>query len=187
MRDAGALIIATQMLRRPTLARVVRDAPLPKGMTFLLEIAAGDADALTCARSLTGDAPERLTEAACFFVEQVLFAHRTDCYRILGATSTASTADLRRHMALLMRWVHPDKNGSSHSRQIDRSVFVARITEAWQTLKTEERRAAYNIALRVSNQNELLQRRRRSPRLSLHRLGDDGLIGRLLMFLRGGK
>ena len=42
-------------------------------------------------------------------------------------------------MALLMRWLHPDV-----AREGERSVFAARIAAAWNTLKTPERRAAYD-------------------------------------------
>ena len=43
-------------------------------------------------------------------------------------------------MALLLRWLHPDivHNG-------DRSIFVGRVTGAWESLKTRERRARYDL------------------------------------------
>ena len=42
-------------------------------------------------------------------------------------------------MALLLRWLHPDLD-----RHGERSVFAARVTRAWNDLKTQERRAAYD-------------------------------------------
>ena len=42
-------------------------------------------------------------------------------------------------MALLMRWLHPDV-----AREGERAVFAQRIAAAWNTLKTPERRAAYD-------------------------------------------
>src|SRR5690349_5370437 len=135
MRSAGAIVVALELLRRPALVRAVRAAPLPLGMIGLLEVAAGDLEAIASAREATGAHPERLVEAACFFVEQILLTHRADHYRVLGANHTTSTADLRRHMALLMRWIHPDIQGkNTKNGQVDRSVFVGRVTSAWQTL-----------------------------------------------------
>jgi hypothetical protein len=78
MRDAGAILTASQMLQRPVLVRAVRKAPLPKGMTFLLEVAVGEAEALAEAERLTGDRPDVQRDAACFFVEQVLFIQGAD-------------------------------------------------------------------------------------------------------------
>ncbi len=188
-RTAGALFVAVEMQRRPTLARVVREAPLPKGVTVLLEIAAGDADALEYAQRMTGESSGALMGAACFFVEQVLFTRSADYYRVLGSTSGASVTELRRHMALLMRWLHPDtKNTAPNFGQVDRSVFVARITSAWQTLKSEERRAAYDSSLRAANAGGWLRRKSRPRRpLSLHRLDDGSFFGRLLGFFQGGR
>jgi hypothetical protein len=42
-------------------------------------------------------------------------------------------------MALLLRWLHPDVAAGA-----ERSVFTARITAAWDDLKTPERRAGYD-------------------------------------------
>jgi curved DNA-binding protein CbpA len=42
-------------------------------------------------------------------------------------------------MALLLRWLHPDKDKAG-----ERSRFTARVTLAWDDLKTPERRAAYD-------------------------------------------
>lgn len=193
MRDGGAVMAASQILRQPALVRVVRKAPLPRGMTFLLEVAAGDADALSEASRLTGDSPSRLTEAAGFFVEQILFMERADHYRILGAPRNASTADLRHHMALLMRWLHPDIYAERPTGRVDRSVLATRITAAWQTLKVDDRRAAYDASLNASraasdaepHSGHSSLRSRRYPRLSLHHLEGEGFISRLLLFLQG--
>ena len=75
--------------------------------------------------------------AARFFIEQVLFHPQADSYRALGARPQASTGELRRNMALLLRWVHPGHD------QGERSIFARRVMRAWNDLKTDEQRAAY--------------------------------------------
>ena len=57
----------------------------------------------------------------------------------LGASPQTSAGELRQNMALLMRWLHPDKNPTDA-----RAVFVSRINRAWDDLKTPERRQAYD-------------------------------------------
>jgi hypothetical protein len=147
MRDATALMTALTMMRRPSLSRTVRSAPLPRGITFLLEVAAGDADALADARAITGQSEERLIDAASFFVEQVLLYRSASSYRVLGASRDESTAELRHHMALLMRWLHPDTVVAGvRERGIDRTVFAPRVIQAWETLKTAKSRVAYDAA-----------------------------------------
>ncbi len=147
MRDATALMTALTLTQRPSLSRTVRSAPLPRGVTFLLEVAAGDAEALADAGAITGQSEERLIDAASFFVEQVLLYRSASCYRVLGANRDESTAELRHHMALLMRWLHPDTVASGlREGAIDRTVFAPRVLQAWETLKTAKSRAAYDAA-----------------------------------------
>lgn len=145
MRDAAAVIAALSIMQNPASSRLARRSALPRGMTFLLEIAAGEEEALEYARRAIGKSDDVLRSAAGFFVEQVLFAPSASHYRTLGLNADADARDLRRHMALLMKWVHPDTaghNGADHL--IDRSVFATRITEAWQVLKSDERRGLYD-------------------------------------------
>jgi len=65
---------------------------------------------------------------------------------VLGATSGASYAELRRNMALLLRWLHPDLDPKG-----ERTVFTARVTRAWNDLKTQDRREVYDRSLRQSS------------------------------------
>jgi len=190
MRDAGAILTASQMVHRPALVRVMRKSALPKGMTFLLEVAVGEAEALAEAERLTGAPPDVQRNAACFFVEQVLFIQGADHYRVLGATITAPTSELRYHMALLMRWLHPDARARQPQGEIDRSVFAARITEAWKVLKSSEGRAAYDASLRSApvlhaSRKSRARRIRQHPMLSLHPLKGEGWLGRLFLLLQG--
>jgi len=92
-----------------------------------------------------GRSGDVLHEAAAFFIEQILLYPEADNYRVLGATPDAAAAELRRNMAWLMAWLHPDR-----APKTERSVLVARVTRAWNDLKTADRRAAYDEAQRRS-------------------------------------
>jgi DnaJ domain len=145
MTDIAALRVAIDLLRVPSRVRPIRSAALPDGVPLLLEIAAGDARAAARAADLTGRTPEVVRDASAFFVEQILLAPESDSYRVLGCAAKASNADLRRNMALLLKWLHPDMEHSGNGRA-DRSMFAGRVTLAWDDLKTAERRAAYDAA-----------------------------------------
>jgi hypothetical protein len=138
--DWAALQLALDLHRVPWRVRLVRAQPLPDGMGRLLTVAAGDDPASAAAAVAALGRPLHVVrEAATFFIEQILLAPGTDSYRVLGAGAAAPTSELRRNMALLMRWLHPDVAGER-----ERVVFAARIAAAWNTLKTPERRAAYD-------------------------------------------
>lgn len=149
MCGVAAIEIALSIARQPTLARMAQTAKLPVRMTQLLEIAAGEPSALASAQAARGETEAVLRSAASFFIEQVLLAPDVDSYRVLGCTQEASGRRLRRHMVLLMKWMHPDLAANAgDASEIDRSVFATRVTQAWEDLKTDARRAAYDKARR---------------------------------------
>ena len=123
----------------PSRVRIARAEPLPAGVDLLLRIAAGEAEAEGTAIASTGRSLDLIRQAAIFFIEQVLLCPNSDSYRVLGADLCASNGELRRNMALLARWLHPDKD--PHGQ---RSVFASRVNQAWNDLKTPERRASYD-------------------------------------------
>jgi len=139
MTDKMALQVAMDLLHVPSQVRFVRSVPLPDGMPMLLRIAAGDEEAELTAAALTDRSRDIVRQAAAFFIEQILLAPYTDSYRVLGASPQASARELRRNLALLSKWLHPDSN--THN---DRSIFIDRVTAAWNDLKTPERRAMYD-------------------------------------------
>jgi hypothetical protein len=144
MADAATAVrVAIDLIQMPSRARMIRQAPLPDGMPLLLRIAAMEPDATAEAAKLTGRTSDVVLQAAAFFVEQILLAPDADSYRVLGATRQSSSTELRRNMALLVRWLHPDIKLTS-----DRATFVNRVTFAWDDLKTAERRAAYDLTLK---------------------------------------
>src|SRR5215471_18195173 len=145
MDDCAALRLALDLLHIPWRAKVLRSEPLPRGIPLLLRIAGGDVEADRVAEGVMGRSRDVLHDAAAFFIEQILLHPEADNYRVLGATPDATAAELRRNMAWLMAWLHPDR-----APKTERSVLVARVTRAWNDLKTPDRRAAYDEALRLS-------------------------------------
>ena len=151
MRSPEALATALGMLNCPPVTRRASRSPLPKGVTFLLEVAAGEDEALCEATALTGRSEATLRKAAGFFIEQVLLSQSADHYRVLGGSRETSDANLRRHMALIMRWLHPDvvSGGGSATDYFDRRLYAERVTGAWEGIKTKERRAVYDASSRA--------------------------------------
>jgi hypothetical protein len=144
MDQVAALRLAVELVHMPSRVRAVRTEPLPAGVDVLLQIAAGE-DATTDEAAALVDRPRQvIRQAAAFYIEQILLSPEADSYRVLGATTHASASELRRNMALLLRWLHPDKEVNA-----ERSVFAGRVTRAWEDLKTPERRAAYDAAKAV--------------------------------------
>ena len=141
MSDVTALRVAVDLMLIPSRVRSLRTGPLPHGVPFLLRIAANDEEATREAIVLTGKSPETLRAAAAFFIEQILLRPGADSYHILGLGPDATASQLRQNLALLLRWLHPDV-----SENAQRSIFVTRVTTAWNDLKTPEKRAAYDIA-----------------------------------------
>jgi hypothetical protein len=204
MGHAAALKAAIDLVQVPSRVRSLRSQSLPEGLPLLLGTAFGDGDALREAVEITGRSPDVVCEAAAFFIEQILFSPTSDSYRVLGATPEATSDELRRNMALLLRWLHPDMD-----RRGERSLFVGRVTKAWNDLKTPERRAAYDVErklkrpptrdsgtkhgasrnqassprLKTASQNANKSRPKRA--LRVYRARRDGLLLRALYFLLG--
>lgn len=139
MSDRMALKIAIDLMHVPSQVRLFRSEPLPDGVPLLLRVAAGDEETERAAAELVGRSRETVRRASTFFIEQILFASGADSYRVLGAHPQASAGELRRNLALLLRWLHPDLDPQGR-----RSMFIGKVTTAWNDLKTPERRAAYD-------------------------------------------
>jgi hypothetical protein len=209
MRDPAALQAALQLVARPAAVRHARESRLPENVLLVLEIAAGKADTLRYAQSITGLPHDTLRAAAGFFIEQVLFGRHADSYRILGASADAPRTRLRQHMILLMQWLHPDRQEQRASgSDIDRTVFIHRVTQAWEDLKSYERRVIYDQALRkkaqaavpesapsvpgsdavgrpkrMTNISDGADKKRRFSRLVMYRFKSATLLSRLFIYL----
>src|SRR5262249_45666746 len=112
MGRSVALKHAIDLLYCPSQVRTVRSAPLPDDLLLLLRIVSGDEEAINQAAQSEGRARDVVRNAARFFIEQVMFYPSADSYRVLGVGSEATSGEVRRNMALLLRWLHPD-----HDRQ----------------------------------------------------------------------
>jgi hypothetical protein len=161
MAEATALKLAIDLLHVPSRVRPLRSAALPTDVLTLLEIAAGDADAAQRASEASGRTMAVVRNAAAFFIEQILLAPGADSYRVLGGNAQTSSTELRRNMALLLRWLHPDLDPRG-----ERSLFARRVTRAWNDLKTEERRAAYDQAARLNAQAARRKKKEHAARSS---------------------
>lgn len=209
MGPSAALEIALTLVEQPNAILWVNREPLPRGVSLLLEVAIGEAAALNAAQMMTARSHDVLQSAATVFIEQVLFTPTADSYRVLGAACNASRRQLRRHMALLVKWLHPDgfDQGSIY-RGIDRSIFCHRVTQAWEDLKNDGRRAAYDrmsaedpgalfLCRATSNpglgptegaksliayRSHKSSRQRASRRLAIYRIPNDTLFSRLLHY-----
>lgn len=165
MHDASAVKAALQLLHMPANVRLVRDAALPDGLVAVLQIASGDGHAIAAAEQSTGRNADTLVEAARFYIEQVLWHPSADHFRVLGADAAASSAVLKRNMALLMTWLHPDTSVTSGPY----APHIARITTAWNDLKTPERRQAYEARLAQQLAEAARQRRHFKARIKANR------------------
>lgn len=137
-----AIKSAIDMLILPSRVKAARAEPLPPGIEDVLRIVAGDEPFIADMVRTTGREAGTLHQAAAFYIEQVLLHPDADLYRNLGSSPQVSTQDMRRNMALLMAWLHPDK-GVSSARQ----ALAHRVMEAWHTLSNEARRGEYDANL----------------------------------------
>jgi hypothetical protein len=157
MMDHSTIWMAVDLMQAPSRVKLVRTAPLPSDVSTLMRIAAGDEEVMREAVAATGRPHATVREAAAFYIEQILLYPDADSYRVLGARHDASNAELRRNMALLIRWLHPDQQNRS-----ERSVFTTRVTKAWNELKTDEKRAAYDQSRRSALINKSLFRKKQT-------------------------
>ena len=163
MMGATAVRVAIDLVHVPSRVRLIRSEPLPDGVLTVLRIASGDEAAEVEAAEALGRPRELVRTAAAFFIEQILLSSDSDSYRVLGADRTASASELRRNMALLLKWLHPDID-----RKGNRSMFAGRVTTAWENLKTPDRRAAYDGA-RPAREQKTRSRRAEKARLQWRR------------------
>jgi hypothetical protein len=121
-----ALEAALAVSRAPSLVRLLRRQPLPTGITLLLQILDGDADALNEATRLTGLDENELIAVVELYILRVMLFRGASSRRILGVED-AERGQIRRHMGYLMGWLHPDKRGNTW-----RVAFSRRVLEAWR-------------------------------------------------------
>jgi hypothetical protein len=165
--DIAAVRSALDLTVAPSLRRRLRNSPLPDGIALLLRIATDDPSATEEIAKRTQMHPQKLREAAAFYIEQILLAPNADSYRVLGARRNAPTPELRRNLALLCKWLH-----SADNRNMAQSMFFLRITHAWNNLKTPERRASYDATLQARTAALSAAHDGRAVHLPKHRRGN---------------
>ena len=141
-QDIAVLRVALDLAAVPSRRRQLLNSPLPEGVTFLLRIVTDDLGAIEASAKRMQKSPQKLREAAAFYIEQILLAPNADSYRVLGARRSATAAELRRNFAFLCKWLH-----SELCQDMARSMFFLRVTCAWNNVKTPERRGAYDATL----------------------------------------
>lgn len=198
--ELAALRAALYVTAIPSGCAQLRNEPLSAGVGLLLRIVADEGGAIDYYAARIEKPPQTLREAAAFYLEQAMFAPQADSYRVLGASRHATAAELRRNLALLCRWLHSDI-----CEELPRSVFFLRVVQAWNNLKTPERRAAYDAVLNAraapasvsripgassagaganepSSQGTRLGKRMRKKRISGPRSSGPRGLRRLIMF-----
>ncbi len=137
-----ALELALALLRMPAQRLALRERPLPADIDRILPIAAGSRDALAAAAQATGEPGPLILEAVQFYLQEILFFPDADAYRILGVPHDADVDRIQQHHRQLQRWVHPDRRGNDLA-----SGFASRVNQAWNELRNDERRQAYDAML----------------------------------------
>ncbi len=139
--ELAAIRLALSLLSAPPRGRRVRSSPLPAGVDRLIKVAV-DREAAEAISNDLRRTPAQLMEAASFFIEQILLAPGADSYRALGAFRESETPHLRQNFVYLCKWVHSEEREAFAG-----PAYLVRITQAWNNLKTAERRAAYDQSL----------------------------------------
>ena len=149
-----AVLHALALFRAPRSNRPGLDERLPEGMLSLLRIVAGEDQVLALAQEATGESAQTLREAAGFYIQQVMFAPDSNNYRVLGVDPDAPDDLIREHFRWLARWLHPDRNPDEWE-----TVYADRVNQAWQHLRTLERRQQYDQSLNESDNSSYDNRR----------------------------
>jgi hypothetical protein len=125
-----ALEAALTLSRAPSMVRLFRRQLLPPGITFLLQMLAGDAHALNEATRLTSLNENEVTAIVELYVLRVMLFRGASPRRVLGVEDGTERVQMRRHMGYLMGWLHPDKSGNTW-----RLAFSRRVLEAWRQVE----------------------------------------------------
>lgn len=181
---AGIVALALDFHRAPTRHADLlhgRD-PLPPGLGFLLKLAGGSEPDPEC---MALASPDELQAAALFFIEQVLFRHDSDHYRVLGVAPGASPEQIKEHHRMLMRVFHPDRENRADDWK---DAFATRINLAYTALRDPQGRRDYDATRSTvvrPGMNPPAGRRKGSfaPKPTLPRSRTHGLPPMLLRYL----
>jgi hypothetical protein len=190
MHQWTALRTAIALVHLPSLGRSLKGEPLPQGIELLLRIAAGDEGVTAQAAKHLSRSPATVKRACVFYIEQILLSPTSNSYRVLGTEPHCTPAELRTNVGQLLKWIHPDASASP-----DRAQLALRVTEAWNSLKTPERRALYDSQLQaqqkyrstngVPRKVSLSNYRHKGSTTSAKRRRHKGFLNRVRQFLGG--
>ncbi len=139
----GIVALALEFHRAPTQHGDLLHGrtPLPPGVGSLLKLAGGSGPEPEWADLAP---PDELQAAALFFIEQVMFRHDSDHYRVLGVEPGASSGQIKEHHRLLMRVFHPDRENRADDWK---DAFATRINLAYTALRDPQTRRDYDATL----------------------------------------
>lgn len=137
--DRGILDVVLALHRSPVLRFDLRERPLPADLDLILHLAAPSQPLLDDTAKQRDVTPSTLREAGRFYLQQVLFEPGTDAYRVLGVAPDAPFERIREHHQWLQRWLHPDRSNDEGF-----APFAAKLNWAWQQLRNERKRNAYD-------------------------------------------
>lgn len=119
-------------------------APLPESMGVLLRLAAGTSPADVSPAIVPLASSNDLRTAALFFIEQVLFRHDANYFRVLGVNPGASLEQIKEHHRLLMRLFHPDRENQLVDAGSEwKEAYATRANLAYNTLRDADSRGRY--------------------------------------------
>ncbi|WP_363350131.1 hypothetical protein [Methylocystis echinoides] len=139
--ELAAIRAALSLTSLPPFRRQLRKAALPEGMDLLLSVAVDGGAAAAVATRLQRS-PQQIMEAAGFFIEQIMLAPGGDSYRTLGGSRETPSQQLRQHFVYLCKWIHAEERDGFTAK-----AYLVKITQAWNNIKTPDRRAAYDQSL----------------------------------------
>ena len=147
--DGNALSQALILHKTPDLRFGLREAALAPDLLGVIQLAAASQPLLAQTAERLDLSETSLLEIVRFYLQQVLFEGDPDAYRTLGATRSADSDTLREHFRWLQRWLHPDRRGEDWE-----ALFTSRVNWAWSRVRNEERRAAYDLSLDDSSNQD---------------------------------
>lgn len=127
------LALALRLRSFPTLANSIRQARLPSDLIVVIRIAGGCGESQARASDATGLAESVVAEACQLLLAILMAGAGSDNYRILCADRHTPHALVHEHMVWLMKWLHPDRNGSA-----SHAALASRVTEAWRSVRSDD-------------------------------------------------
>lgn len=166
MKHSGAIQVAIELYRQPTLSRTIQKSDLPTDITDVLRIAAGMETDAILATAKSGLKLEELRAACIFYLQAALFQGRPNDRRLLGLPREFDEQLLRLHKRLISKWLHPDVNHNHWESQLFNRVIAAADRLEAITQRAEVPAVPTPVKrsyLQKSQSKKILIRQKRSP------------------------